>query len=151
MFTIMKNAASEKQKLRMTRQRRVLLEVLEKAGIHPTADDIYRMVRRRLPHISLGTVYRNLELLCEKGVIRRVGLGGSQRHFDRERGLHYHVRCVRCGRVDDVPIKPAVGLERAARKATGYSITGHQVEFVGLCARCKTEAGAPAEGGPESE
>jgi len=146
----MGKGAGEKQKLRMTRQRRVLLEVLAKAGTHPTADEIYRMVRRRLPHISLGTVYRNLELLSEKGIIGKLDLGGTQRRFDQERGLHYHVRCVRCGRVDDVPIKPAAGLERAARKATDYRITGHRLEFVGLCARCKTDAGAPAEGGPES-
>jgi len=142
----MGKGAGGKQRLRMTRQRRVLLEVLEKAGTHPTADEIYRMVRRRLPHISLGTVYRNLELLSEKGLIGKLELGGTQRRFDGEMGGHYHVRCLNCGRVDDVPIKPATPLERAARRATDYRITGHRLEFVGLCARCKTDAADAAEG-----
>ena len=97
------------------------------------------MVRRRLPRISLGTVYRNLELLSENGLIRRLELSGGQRRFDGRRERHHHVRCLNCSRVDDVSIKPATAVERAACRATDYQIAGHRLEFIGRCSRCKTE------------
>jgi len=129
----------------MTRQRRVILEELGKVTSHPTASALYEMVRKRLARISLGTVYRNLEILSERGVIQKLQLAGTQRRFDGNARNHYHVRCASCGRVDDVPIEAMSGLEEAARGASEYEITGHCVGFVGLCPECK-ERGTSSRG-----
>lgn len=74
----------------MTRQRSVILEELRKVTTHPSADGIYEMVRKRLPRISLGTIYRNLEILFENGDIRRLDTGSHLRRFDGRAEDHYH-------------------------------------------------------------
>lgn len=125
------------KKFRMTHQRRVILDELKKVTSHPTADKVYEMVRQQLPRISLGTVYRNLEVLSKCGMIQKLELGGNQRRFDGNTKNHYHVRCIRCGRVDDVPVEPVTMFEDALRKVSDYEITGHRLEFVGLCPQCK--------------
>lgn len=127
-------------KLRMTRQRQVILEELRKVTSHPTADQVYSMVRRRLPRVSLGTVYRNLEVLSESGVIRKLELGGAPRRFDGKATDHNHVRCLRCGRLEDIEAEPATAVEEALRAASDYEILGYRLEFFGLCPRCKDEA-----------
>lgn len=127
------------ERLRLTRQRRVILEELEAMGSHPTADELYERVRRRLPRVSLGTVYRNLDVLSEHGKIRRLELGGTQRRFDSRLNDHYHVRCTRCGRVDDVPIGLLSNIEDDVRSKCEYDITGHTLEFLGMCPECRRE------------
>jgi Fe2+ or Zn2+ uptake regulation protein len=123
-------------KLRMTRQRRVILEELRKKNDHPTADQIYERVRRHLPHISLGTVYRNLEVLTFLGEIQTLETSGAQKRFDGIAQKHYHIRCVHCGCVEDAPIAPLNRLEDALYGSTVYTIIGHRLEFVGLCPGC---------------
>jgi Fur family ferric uptake transcriptional regulator len=123
----------------MTRQRQVILEELRKVSSHPTADEVYEMVRRRLPRVSLGTVYRNLEMLSERGMIQRLDVGGTRRRYDGNVGDHYHVRCVSCGRVEDVSVEPAAGVENAVRGVSDYEILGHRLEFIGLCPQCKKD------------
>ena len=91
---------------RNTRQRQVILEELQKLTSHPTAAGLYEIVRRRLPKISLGTVYRNLELLARTGLIQKLEFGGGEARFDGNVDRHDHVRCVRCGRVDDISAPP---------------------------------------------
>jgi Fur family ferric uptake transcriptional regulator len=128
-------------KIRMTPQREVILQEIEKADSHPTADEIYGRVRKRLPRISLGTVYRNLELLSQRGMIRKVEVSGGQKRFDRKTENHYHARCLGCGRVDDLPMKPQTSMDRAIERLTDYDIVGHQLEFVGLCLDCRKKSG----------
>ncbi|MGB6838553.1 MAG: transcriptional repressor [Dehalococcoidia bacterium] len=124
----------------MTRQRQVILEELGKVSSHPTADEVYEMVRQRLPRVSLGTVYRNLEMLSERGMIKKLELGGTRRRFDGNARDHYHVRCIRCGRLEDAPVEPVTAVEDALRRATDYEIIGHRLEFIGLCPQCKKRA-----------
>jgi len=121
---------------RMTRQRQVILEELRAMKSHPTADEVCAAVRRRLPHVSLGTVYRNLERLAGSGEILKLRLGCAQSRFDGDTSQHYHVRCARCGRVDDVAVKPLRAIAAAAREVRDYAISGYRLEFVGVCARC---------------
>lgn len=133
--------------IRMTTQRRVILEELRKVDSHPTADKVYEMVRKRLPRISLATVYRNLELLADRGLIQKYELGGSQRRFDGNPGNHYHLRCIRCGRLDDAPVPPVSAIERTLRENTDYEIVGHRLEFQGICPACRqAERRLPAGG-----
>jgi len=121
----------------MTRQRQMILEEFRTPGQHLTADLVYEHVRRRIPNISLGTVYRNLEILSKAGLIKKLCLGSGQKQYDGGLHRHYHVRCVRCGRVSDVPVKLFGDLESAARQSSDFEILGHQLEFEGLCADCK--------------
>lgn len=130
--------------IRMTRQRQVMLEVLRGSPGHLTGDDIYRRARRRLPHISLGTVYRNLELLSEAGLIAKVEMAGAPRHFDITVEPHYHIRCLRCGRVEDVPIASLAVVEQQAQRATGYQVIAHQLELAGFCPQCRKRRRRPA-------
>ena len=120
----------------MTRQRKVILEELRKLNTHPSADEIYEVVRHRLPRISLGTVYRNLEVLSELGEIQKLELSGLLKRFDWNTKKHYHIRCVRCSRVDDAPIAPLNQLDNELYGATVFEIIGHNLEFTGLCPEC---------------
>jgi Fe2+ or Zn2+ uptake regulation protein len=126
----------KENKMRMTRQRKIILEELQKVNTHPSADEIYEMVRLRLPRISLGTVYRNLEILSELGKIQKLQLSGALKRFDWDTSKHYHIRCVRCNRVDDAPIAPLNQIEDELYESTVFEIIGHNLEFVGLCPEC---------------
>ncbi|MGC9319613.1 MAG: Fur family transcriptional regulator [Armatimonadota bacterium] len=126
---------------RMTRQRRVVLETLASLDTHPTAAELYELVRQRLPSISQGTVYRNLRHLQELGYVQELDYGPGASHFDARVEPHYHVRCLRCGRVADLDldIEPRPTLEQAARAAEGWDIQGPRIEFVGLCPECERD------------
>jgi len=130
----------KEKKLRMTQQRMVILEELRKVHTHPSADEIYEMVRLRLPRISLGTIYRNLEILCELGEIQKLELSGSLKRYDWNPQKHYHIRCLRCNRVDDAPIAPFQQLENDLYEATVFEIIGHNLEFTGLCPECSKKS-----------
>jgi Fur family ferric uptake transcriptional regulator len=125
--------------MRMTKQRRLILEELRNRNNHPTADLIYEKVRKKLPKISLGTVYRNLEILTCLGEIQTLELSGCQKRYDGVPHKHYHIRCLHCGRVDDAPIAPLQQLEDALYEATVYTIMGHRLEFMGLCPECSKD------------
>ena len=129
--------------LRMTRQRRAILEALRRLESHPTGDEVYRAARRRLPHISLGTVYRNLELLSARGIIRKLDFAGAQRRFEAEPEMHDHLRCLSCGRLDDVTVKPRISDASLGRQLRGYEVLGHHLEVVGLCPECRTKRRSP--------
>lgn len=131
---------SHRKKSRMTHQRKVILEEFQKLTSHPTADEVYAKVRRRLPKISLGTVYRNLEVLASSGLIRKVDPGHAQMRFEAKTEDHYHVTCIRCGAIEDAPIGPTddslADLENALGNLTKHGIFGHRLEFLGLCRAC---------------
>lgn len=127
---------SQSKPMKMTRQRRAILEEIGKVRFHPTADQIYELVRKRIPTISLGTVYRNLEILSEYGMIRKLDVPGTQRRFDGITHNHYHVRCGKCGKVADVPIEVSSDIEREAAGVTPFTILSHRLEFIGLCPDC---------------
>ena len=126
----------------MTRQREVILKELRSAKIHSSADEVYERVRRYIPRISLGTVYRNLEILSEMGEIQKLELGGDIKRFDWNPKKHYHIRCMQCGRVDDAPIAPLQQVEDELYGATVFTIIGHRLEFEGLCPDCSKKATA---------
>ncbi|HUT01510.1 MAG TPA: transcriptional repressor [Phycisphaerae bacterium] len=129
-------------RLRMTRQRRVILEELRRAEDHPTADALYQRVRRRLPRISLGTVYRNLEVLVRQREVRRLRVGGEAGRFDGRAEAHHHVRCVRCGCLADVPAGTCTISVEDVRRATGFRLLEARLELTGTCRDCQAaEAG----------
>ena len=128
----------EKQ-LRMTNQRKIILEELCKVTSHPTADEIYSVVRKRLPRISLGTVYRNLETLSDLGLALKLEVGGNQRHYDANVATHYHIRCGRCGQVADLDLPVLTNIEDIAQEMTDFQVERHNLEFVGCCQKCSAK------------
>jgi Fe2+ or Zn2+ uptake regulation protein len=130
-------------KLRMTRQRKIILEELRKVNTHPCADEIYESVRRRMPRISLGTVYRNLEILSRLGEIQKLEVGGILKRFDGLAENHYHIRCTSCGRVSDVPIPTMEGLEDDIQGISEFTVLGHRLEFIGKCGDCAAVRATP--------
>jgi len=124
-------------KYRLTPQRKVILETLRGIETHPTADEVYKMVREKLPKISLSTVYRNLEILSELGLVRKLALGDTQRRYDGRTKNHYHIRCLHCGKVEDLTTGSFPELVKKVRPKTKYEIVGHCLEFFGVCPECK--------------
>jgi Fur family transcriptional regulator, ferric uptake regulator len=122
---------------RNTKQRQVVLEELRKLASHPTAAGLYKIVSRRLPKISLGTVYRNLDLLTKTGIIQKLEFGSEEARFDGNSTPHDHIRCVKCGKVDDIHRPPLDLLGGMMDDFHGYHVLGHRVEFFGLCPQCK--------------
>jgi len=126
--------------LRMTRQRKVILEELQKVNTHPSADELYEMVRKRLPRISLGTVYRNLEILSEAGNIQKLEPGCSLKRFDGNPSEHCHIRCVSCDRIVDAPMAPDLEIDLEQVSSTDFKIIGHRLEYLGLCPQCAAKS-----------
>ena len=123
--------------LRRTKQKETILRVLKGTASHPTADWIYNEVRKEIPNISLGTVYRNLRLLCETGEILELDLCGTLSRFDSRQDNHYHFRCENCGRVFDVEEPVDEEMDRRIARRTGFRISCHRLEFRGLCQQCQ--------------
>ncbi|WP_339136239.1 MAG: transcriptional repressor [Candidatus Electrothrix sp. GW3-4] len=123
--------------LRMTHQRELILEELGNCHNHPTADALYERIKKKLPRISLATVYRNLEILSEAGMIRKLEISGRQKRFDKEIEQHDHVFCVQCRRVDDIRFDQSRLISLEEGQSQGYKISGCRVEFFGLCPKCQ--------------
>lgn len=121
--------------IRLSRQRETILAELRKVKTHPTADEVYDMVRKILPRISLGTVYRNLDTLSNRGVVLRLGGAGTQKRFDGNPAAHPHLRCSVCGRVDDLQWPLALP-ELPVEQSMGYADLRCDVEYVGICPTC---------------
>jgi len=127
-------AALRARGLRLTTPRRLILDAVRSTDAHPTAAFVYERVRRRLPRVSLATVYRNLRRLAAEGFLQeRADVGGMR--FDGNLTRHDHFTCLRCGRIYDVlPARP-FRLRGAARP--GFEVLDHRVEFYGRCAACR--------------
>ncbi|MBI4186147.1 MAG: transcriptional repressor [Chloroflexi bacterium] len=128
--------------VRKTKQRDVILRVLLGTASHPTADWIYEQVRKELPHISLGTVYRNLNLLKLEGKILELDLADSLSRFDGYAREHYHFRCERCGHIFDVDEPADEEIDKRVARSTGFTVSCHRLEFRGLCWDCQPQGTA---------
>ena len=125
------------QSTRMTKQRAFILSELKSMRSHPTADEIYTLVRGKMPHISLGTVYRNLELLAENNEILKLEYAGFQKRFDGFTHKHQHVRCLGCGKIADVAQEVPTPEIPQNMDVPGFKVTSVRVEFFGLCQDCQ--------------
>jgi Fur family peroxide stress response transcriptional regulator len=123
---------------RNTSQREATLKILMNTRSHPTADDIYDEVRKGIPDISKGTVYRNLKVLQEMGRVRELNLDGTKSRFEVAIASHYHFRCENCSRVMDLDVPIHTELDSEIAEQTGFIISQHQLEFRGLCHDCQS-------------
>ena len=125
------------QTLRMTHQREIILQEILTTKMHPTADELYERIKKKLPRISLATVYRNLEILSEAGLIAKLEISGRQKRFDWDLVQHDHFYCVQCQRIENFPVKIALPPVVEPNQEKGYKVTGCRVEFLGICPQCQ--------------
>ena len=124
---------------RLTVPRRAVLEVVRGIKTHPTAEEVHRLVTRRAPRVSLATVYRNLRLLVDAGLLGE--LPGPRDRFDANTRAHHHFTCLRCGRIADVDAPVAEphsqALSKRVEARTGLTITHQRIDFFGRCRECQ--------------
>jgi len=122
---------------RSTTQRSLVLDAVKDLRCHVTADEVYHTIVRKFPHISRGTVYRNLKLLSDIGEIRKLEMPGGADLYDHRCHPHYHARCIKCGQVFDAEMEYITDLEKGIKNAHGFEYTGHDIIFKGICLECK--------------
>ncbi len=122
---------------RNTPQRVVILQELCATKKHPTAAELFALVRTKLPRVSLGTIYRNLEVLHEDGQVLKLEMAGTETRFDGTTTPHYHMRCTSCGSVRDLPEPMSGTLVGQPHDTAGFRIDGHNLEYFGLCPDCQ--------------
>ena len=119
------------------RKRDAILTCLRETKVHPSADWVYNQLKPEIPDLSLGTVYRNLSLFKEQGLITSLGTVNGVERFDANTAPHVHFICTGCGRVDDLHSLPVPEeLKHTAASSCGGNITGCQLTFTGICAEC---------------
>lgn len=123
--------------LRMTHQRELILQELQTSGEHLTADELYDRVKKKLPRISLATVYRNLEILTQVGFIAKREVSGRQKRFDSDVTEHDHIFCVQCQRLDNLELNREEVCGLPTEVIEGYTVIGYRLEFSGICKDCQ--------------
>jgi len=128
----------KENKLSFTQQRRVVLEELYNIDNHLTADEIYFRVKKRMPRISIGTIYRNLTVLIELKLVDKIDTNlHTESHYEFHHDKHYHIICTKCLKIDDLEHYRALSIEPTAEKISGYKIKNHLVELYGICPNCQ--------------
>ncbi|WP_036577475.1 peroxide-responsive transcriptional repressor PerR [Oceanobacillus picturae] len=126
--------------VRITPQRHAVLEYLLNAMVHPTADDIYKALEGKFPNMSVATVYNNLRVLREIGLVRELTYGDSSSRFDCNTTEHYHIICDSCGKIVDFHYPSLDEVEALAEQVTGFDVSHHRLEVYGKCEGCQEVA-----------
>lgn len=124
---------------KFSRQREEIKKYLSTRKDHPTADHVYAAIRQEMPNISLGTVYRNLNMLADSGEILRLRVGDGVDHFDFDTSPHYHFVCTECGSVSDLNMESIDSIIDIAGANFDGQINGYVTYFYGICGTCCTE------------
>lgn len=123
---------------RATSQRIVVYEALWKAGSHPNVSEIHNYASKSDPTISLATVYKNLQLFSEIGLVREMGFRDGSMHYDPDIDFHINLVCNKCGRIEDFD---CISLEEIApnlKQKAGFEVQSHNFEVRGICSRCRS-------------
>lgn len=126
-------------KRKYSRQRDAIVKFLSMRKDHPTADEIYKYIRKEYPNISLGTVYRNLTVLCESGEIIKLSCGTGPEHYDGDTSSHYHFVCTECNAVSDLKLSMFPDPAAFADPDFCGHITGYSLYFYGKCPACNRQ------------
>lgn len=121
---------------RTTEQRKAIFTILQGDPSHPTAEAIYLRVKQQMPHISLGTVYRNLKILADQRLITEIPVAEGPARYDFRTDRHYHFICDKCGRAHDLELPLPTSLTQNLQRS-GYTVRTQQILFYGLCPPCK--------------
>ncbi|WP_373286007.1 peroxide-responsive transcriptional repressor PerR [Pontibacillus salipaludis] len=125
--------------VRITPQRHAVLEFLIDSMSHPTADDIYKALESKFPNMSVATVYNNLRVFREIGLVRELTYGDSSSRFDCNTSEHYHAICNNCGKIVDFHYPSLDEVESLAEQVTGFDVSNHRMEVYGICEECKSK------------
>ncbi|WP_203557331.1 peroxide-responsive transcriptional repressor PerR [Bacillus sp. B15-48] len=125
--------------VRITPQRHAILEYLIKSMSHPTADDIYKAFEGKFPNMSVATVYNNLRVFREVGLVKELTYGDASSRFDFVTTNHYHVICQSCGKIVDFHYPGLDEVEQLASHVTGFKIDSHRLEIYGVCPDCSSK------------
>lgn len=125
--------------VRITPQRHAILEFLIHSMIHPTADDIYKALEGKFPNMSVATVYNNLRVFREAGLVKELTYGDSSSRFDFVTNDHYHIMCDSCGKIVDFHYPGLDEVEHLASHVTGFQVNSHRMEIYGTCPTCVTQ------------
>lgn len=120
-----------------SKQREIILDVLTKHAIHPTAEELLEFLKHDNSNVGMTTLYRNLNQLAEAGLIKKIDGLEAPAHFDHNTFNHYHFICEKCKRVFDIPSEIAPDLVENTQKKTGFEIKSHDIVFHGICSECK--------------
>jgi Fur family transcriptional regulator, peroxide stress response regulator len=123
--------------IRNSKQRTRILELLKSTGSHPTATWLYDKMKDEFPNLSLGTVYRNLNILIEQGLISKIDFGSTFDRYDAKIERHYHFICEKCDSITDLSMPVMDELDKKVISKTGFKVKRHRIEFYGLCNNCK--------------
>jgi Fur family peroxide stress response transcriptional regulator len=123
-------------KYKKSRQRSRIYELLQRTGSHPTASWIYDQLKPEFPDLSMGTVYRNLNILVEQGLVRKIDFGSTFDRYDANTAPHYHFICERCGSITDLSLPMENTMHDKVERSTNLKVKRHRIEFFGLCDRC---------------
>ncbi|MFP4373553.1 MAG: Fur family transcriptional regulator [Spirochaetaceae bacterium] len=126
------------KKLRRSKQRSRMLELLRSTEEHPTATWLYDELRKEFPTVSLGNVYRNLSILVEQGFVNKLDFGSTFDRYELADEQHAHFMCRACGRIYDLPM-PDLEDYRRHTSAGGHRLDSARVEFFGICRECAAE------------
>ncbi|HSO57924.1 MAG TPA: peroxide-responsive transcriptional repressor PerR [Paenisporosarcina sp.] len=126
--------------VRITPQRHAILEFLIQSMIHPTADDIYKALEAKFPNMSVATVYNNLRVFRESGLVKELTYGDSSSRFDFVTNDHYHIICDSCGKIVDFHYPGLDEVEQLASHVTGFQVNSHRMEIYGTCPTCISQA-----------
>ena len=126
--------------VRITPQRHAILEFLIQSMIHPTADDIYKALENKFPNMSVATVYNNLRVFREAGLVKELTYGDSSSRFDFVTNDHYHIICDACGKIVDFHYPGLDEVEHLASHVTGFKVNNHRMEIYGTCPTCIIQA-----------
>ncbi|MFC1973919.1 Fur family transcriptional regulator [Chloroflexota bacterium] len=122
---------------RKSKQREAILNIVKNTNCHPNAEWVYEHLRRVMPHISLGTVYRNLRLLKDEGLLKELRFNGSQSRFDGNTSDHAHFICDKCEQIADVDESMGAEIKYDTIISNGLEVTHHTVTYFGLCSDCR--------------
>jgi Fe2+ or Zn2+ uptake regulation protein len=137
MDTLIKKMRS--YRISVTPQRLAILENMESRRDHPSADQIYQEVRRGMPTISFNTVYKTLEVFCQKGLIIKVNPLHEVARYDVETDHHAHLICRNCHFIVDLPDEVAFAPSLPKEAQAGFQVENHSLIFWGLCPQCQTK------------
>lgn len=122
--------------VRITPQRHAILEYLVNTMTHPTADEIYKALEGKFPNMSVATVYNNLRVFRELGLVKEMTYGDNSSRFDFTTNDHYHAICESCGKIVDFQYPGLDEVEQFASHMTGFRVSHHRLEVYGICPEC---------------
>lgn len=149
---------------RNTMQRQAIFEILKGTKLHPTVEWIYNCLKRKMPRLSQGTVYRNLNVLCEQGLIKKLPplyrhpsyaasrAASSHNRFDACTILHYHITCEDCGTMTDLKLPRNVStVFQIAAAKIDFIVTNHHLDVSGICDKCQKKRAGKERGKKKDE